>query len=99
MHIVKSFFTPTSLDLFKISFKLKDPNNLLTKGKEGITVALIPKNKNSLQVTMRFRMHGNHSSNMFCGSCQNFSSVPQLCSTRNESEHKNTVIRNRQKNA
>ena len=32
--------------LIGIAFKLKDPNNLLTKGKEGITLALIPKENN-----------------------------------------------------
>ena len=29
-----------------LAFKLRDPNKLLTKGKEGITVALLPKDKN-----------------------------------------------------
>lgn len=37
--------------LIGLAFKLKDPNNLLTKGKEGITVALIPKNKNKIFTT------------------------------------------------
>jgi len=32
--------------LIGIAFKLKDPNNLLTKGKEGITLTLIPKENN-----------------------------------------------------
>jgi alkylation response protein AidB-like acyl-CoA dehydrogenase len=32
--------------LIGLAFKLKDPDNLLTKGKEGITLALIPKEKN-----------------------------------------------------
>ena len=32
--------------LIGIAFKLKDPNNLLTNGKEGITLALIPKEDN-----------------------------------------------------
>ena len=32
--------------LIGIAFKLKDPDNLLTKGKEGITLALIPKENN-----------------------------------------------------
>ena len=32
--------------LIGIAFKLKDPNNLLTKGKDGITLALIPKENN-----------------------------------------------------
>lgn len=34
--------------LIGLAFKLKDPNKLLTTGKEGITVALLSKNKNEI---------------------------------------------------
>lgn len=34
--------------LIGLAFKLKDPNNLLIKGKEGITLALIPKKTNKI---------------------------------------------------